>query len=314
MAEIPADWDELSGGELLSAAVLDVLKEVSDTEFSCVVHPAYVCTEYRMKLNIFTFGKLRLRIPFTVIAPPMSVDQRGYTGDLPALVEDYKGRGDLFLMLNLEDRPESISGIALARTLSSCIFENRFDSLEDYFSSLRSGYRRRLLKALGKGRSLAVKKIRNSDFDDSLHRLYLNVLRRSKYPLETLGKDFFRAFDGEIFVFYEEKKPLAFVALREAGGHMDFVFGGMDYEKRDHCDLYYNMLLQILRVGIERKVTTINFGQTAEASKQRIGCRLSQRYMMAFSGNRVLNRLLIWSAPLLGYSQPGEAYRCLKTK
>lgn len=310
--DIPDNWDLLTEGGLLSAKNLALLQTASDTVFQCVVHRRYLCTEYNLKLNLFTFGKLRLALPFTVIAPPVSIDRCGFAGDLQALVDDYKRRKGLFLILNLEHEPKAVNGIAGAQTLATCLFHNRFASFDEYLSALRSTYRRRLLQALQKGTPLAVKKIDNVDFSDEMHALYLNVLRRSKYPLETLGAEFFRQFDGELYAFLEQERPLAFVAIRFRNDIMEFVFGGMDYDQRDEFDLYYHMLLHMVRLGIEKGVRAINFGQTAEHSKMRVGCQLSERYMAAFSGNFLWNGLLALGKSFLGYTKPKCTYQCFK--
>lgn len=80
---------------------------------------------------------------------------------------------------------------------------------------------------------------------------------------------------------------------------LSFIFGGMDYEHRNKYDLYYNMLLHLVKIGIKNNVERINFGQTAEATKCRIGCILEERYMLAFASSKLLTRLLCFIAPLL---------------
>jgi hypothetical protein len=304
--EVPSDWD---CGGWLSAEVLRAAAGASNISFRCVVGQKYRCVEYDIKLNIFTFGKIKLDFPFTVIGPPFSIDKTGFEGDFKELAEDYSRRAGIFLALNLPRRPE---GIAYAATLPSCVFDNVFSSFEEYMAALRGGYRRRNLIALKKGEALEIKKITNQDFSNDLLRLYLNVLNRSKYPLETLNVTFFQNFNGKIFVFYLKKTPVGFAALHNTDAELEFVFGGMDYEKRDEFDIYYNILLFILRYGIESGVKTINFGQTAESSKLRIGCRLSERYMAAFSGNALADWGLKNFGSALGYKAPLEKYRPFK--
>jgi len=303
-ADVPADW---RGNEWLGKEPLEKLKGVSDTPFRCVTHPEYHCTEYDIKMSLFTFGKLKFRIPMTVIGSPLSVDCMGYEGDFAALVRDYKRRKGLFLALNLSEEPNL--PIARAQTLASCIFDNKFSSFDSYLTALRSGYRRRILAALEKGKTLTIRKIENKDFDDGLYDLYLQVLSRSKYPLETLNIEFFRRFEGDIFVFYEKETAVAFAALIQKGNRLNFIFGGMDYEKRDRFDSYYNLLLSILRYGIESGVQTINLGQTAEQTKLRLGCYLEHKYMAAFSGNRFIDWLLRRFGRMLGYKESQNNYR-----
>jgi hypothetical protein len=85
--------------------------------------------------------------------------------------------------------------------------------------------------------------------------------------------------------------------------HMSFVLGGMNYTFRDAFDLYYNMLLHMLRIGIDNKVNIIDFGQTAENTKCRLGCDIEERFMAAFSGNKIVTKLLCRFAHLLEYNQ-----------
>ena len=303
-ADIPGDW---RGHGWLSKESLEKLKGASDTPFRCVTHPEYLCTEYDIKLNLFTFGRFKCRLPMTVVGFPASIDHVGYEGMFSALVRDYKRRKGLFLALNLLEEPGL--PVAKAQTLATCVFSSAYSSFEAYVAALRSGYRRRILAALEKGKALAVCKIENSDFTEEMHGLYLQVLLHSKYPLETLNSDFFRRFEGDIFAFYEGETAVAFTALLRKGERLHFIFGGMDYEKRDRLDLYYNMLLFILRYGIACGAKAIDYGQTAEQTKLRLGCDLERRYMAAFCGNRCIDWLLRHFGGMLGYKEPLNDYR-----
>ncbi len=95
---------------------------------------------------------------------------------------------------------------------------------------------------------------------------------------------------------------------------MSFVFGGMNYQYRDEYDLYYNMLLHMLKIGIKNQVKVIDLGQTAENTKCRLGCELEERYMAAFSRNRLISTLLCRFAPLLAYDQEQIHYNVFNGK
>jgi ubiquinone biosynthesis protein Coq4 len=158
-------------------------------------------------------------------------------------------------------------------------------------------------------KKLQIKKIEPKNFDERHYALYLNVLRRSKYPLETLGIDFFKNFDAEIYEFYlNDNNPIAFVQIKQIEDILYFVFGGMDYSSRDELDLYYNMLLYILQIGLERGVRLIDFGQTAESAKMRLGCKLSKKFMYARSSNGILNFGLKVFAGMLVYNDKFEYF------
>lgn len=290
--KIPADWDLLmKENPMLNSDLLSILKKSNPNDFRMVTHSDYCCCEYKIKMNIFTFSKIKLDVAMTVIAPPVSICSTGYAGDLQALIRDYKKRKGLFLILNIENIPNNIN-VATGETLGNCILENRWNDFDEYLSAMKSGYRRRLHIALKKSESLCWKLIDGNDFTDEMHSLYLNVFKRSKYPLECLSADFFRMFPGEIYCLFEKDIPLSFVLLKEEKGGLSFIFGGMDYSKRDQYDLYMNMLIFIIRECIKRKCKFADLGQTAEESKTRIGAVVSRRYLCIFSGNKMLSFLL----------------------
>lgn len=282
-----------------------------DTPYKLMVGKGYRCCEYEKKMNIFSFGKAKLTLPFTIIAPPASIDRVGYFGDLPSLIEDYSKRNGLFLILN--ERQDQSDLAACAHTLSTAVFTNKFSSYEEYKTSLRSHYRHRLLLAEKKGASLQWKRIPSQAFDQELYQLYLQVLHRSDFPLETLGIDFFRICPAEIYALYDlEQAPVAFIMTARSETQTTFIFGGLDYSRRDEYDLYYNMMIQVLRVGFVNQSDRIDFGQTAESTKCRLGCQLESRYMLFFSGNPLLMFLSKRLIHLVGYKPKPETYHVFK--
>lgn len=292
--------------------ILPCLQGASDTPFSVVVHPDYQCFEYVLKLNIFTFSRLRLHLPVTVVGLPVSLSKCGYAGDLNALIRDYQRRRGLFLVLNL-DAPCPEPSVGGGETLGTCLFSQSFSSLEDYLGALRSPYRRRLNIAQKKAEALRWRELAPEDFSESLYELYRQVADRTDYPLERLNLSFFRRFPARIHALYEGQTPVAFVQTRLQGNTLSFLFGGMDYQKRDRYDLYYNMLLQILRLGVDARAAAIDYGQTAERSKMRVGCTLHPKYMAVFCHIPLLNRMLKHVMGLFSYRAKTDPVNPFKT-
>ncbi len=282
-----------------------------DAPYRLIMGQNYKCCEYQKSINIFSFGKARLNLPFTVIAPPASIDTVGYFGDITSLIKDYSRRKGLFLILNERNKYEGSA--AVANTLATAIFTNDFASFDEYLQKLRSHYRRRLHLALAKGDGLQWKQIPSSSFDKELYLLYLQVLQHTQFPLETLAIDFFRECPAEIFALYDSaQKPLAFVMIAHEEASSTFIFGGMDYSLRDTFDLYYNMMIKILQEGIENGSKTIDFGQTAEKTKCRLGCALEPRFMLFFASNPVIMCFAKKMIRLIGYQPDPEPYRVFK--
>lgn len=288
--------------------ILSCLQGASDTPFSVVVHPDYQCFEYRMKLNIFTFSRLRLCLPVTVVGLPVSLSKCGYVGDLNALIRDYQRRRGLFLVLNL-DAPCSEPSVGRGETLGTCLFRQSFSSLEDYLRSLRSPYRRRLNIARKKAETLLWRELAPEDFSESLYDLYRQVVDRTDYPLERLSLSFFQRFPARVHVLYEQHVPVAFIQTLTQGDTLSFLFGGMDYQKRDQ----YDMLFQILRLGIDARIAAIDYGQTAERSKMRVGCALHPKYMAVFCHVSFFNQILKRVIGLFSYRAKTDPVNPFKT-
>lgn len=310
-------WEErvVANQYLTSDVILNAT--TPEHRVKAILHPSYCACEYKIKLNILTFSRLKINLPFTVIAPPASLDCSGYIGNVEELIADYKRRNGLFLILNLKKNDAELildNAVAVGKTLPTCIFHNSFENFDHYLSSLRSSYRRRINAALAKGRQLDITRIRNADFGPELHEFYLEVLRHSAFPLEELPLSFFQRSGCDIDVFYFAGKPVAFVMYTIKNDVMSFVFGGMNYQYRDGYDLYYNMLLHMLKIGIKNQVKVIDLGQTAENTKCRLGCELEDRYMAAFCRNRFVSMLLCHFAPLLAYDQEQIHYNVFNGK
>ncbi len=270
------------------------------TDKGRVVHkattPTYHCTYYDIKLNIFSFAKASLRLPFTVIAPPASVDRTGYCGSLADIITDFQKHRGTYLALNLtaDDIRTLPDNIASGKTLPTCVFDNTFPNFDVYLSALRHSHRRRIKKAMERARSLDIAHIPHQAFDEHMYTLYLNVLNNSSYPLETLPIEFFRSELLDTYTLRYNEQTLAFVSLfyDKKENELNFIFGGMDYSKLKEYDLYYNMLIAILKKGMELQVSRINLGQTAEYAKCFVGARLEERYMICFSSNSTTNFLI----------------------
>lgn len=307
----------------LKKSILDNLEHKVDI----ITTEKYIYCKYNQKINIFTFGKLKLNLPFIIIAPPISIDDVGFNGDINALIKDLKSNSKfaMYLFLNLQQHHIEMlvdKKIGLSYTLSSCIFNNinpinsqQFTNFNEYKNSLRSHYRRRLNQALTKGKNLIIEKINNINFDNNLYNLYLQVLNHNKkYKLETLPLKFFQNSECEIYTFKKDAKTLAFIMINNTQKSTYFIFGGLDYKFRDEYDLYYNMLIFALNKGFENKSDTINLGQTAENTKCRLGCDQSLRYIISFSSNPILNYIICKSQSKLGNKILDKKFNVFKNK
>lgn len=282
---------------------------------------------YKMKMNIFTFGKLSCYINMRVVGYPCSLSESGYiTNDENLMLEYVKSIKGAKLVLNVTD-PIKDRNYIIGETLPTCILNINFKTLKAYLQHLRSSYRRRLNKAIKNCQDIEIKEINETketiekkeinetkEFDDNIvdiYHLYLNTYNKSNYKLEKLEKGFFEKIDAVKLVFLKEDKPIGFVLLKKVKEKLVFMLCGMDYEY-DTTDLYYYMLLNIIEYAIKNNCKIIDFGQTSEETKMKFGAVLEKRYFYAHHSNKILNQIVKLGKGVLEYKYKFPNYHVFK--
>lgn len=291
--------------------LLLLLEEVNPCSQRYYIKNNTLLVTYMHRLNLLNFTKkFRLNLPVRIAAMPVSVEIPGVFGsidDALGIINELRG---LTLILNSDT---ALPGGGC--TLSSFIFRNEFTDFEDYMSSLRSSYRRRIRTALEKGSDLHISRIEVSDFSETHYDLYRSVYERSGNKLELLPIEFFRKCGAEIYEFRDPRNDLlAFVQLLESKNELMFLFCGFREEDVKSCDIYMNMLLFILREGIRRSSNAINFGQTSEETKSKLGCEEVKKYLHIHHSNPIINWILQKLTPYFSYKGYPCRHRVYKEK
>ena len=304
--ELSDTWDTLFKDSFyMSKHYLDILENCNPCHQQYVLindRSAFII--YELKLNIFCYARMKFNLKINIIGIPASVSRQGYhmeEGDIIELENYIIKAKKSCIILNAEDSFLS-KNLIQGETLPTCKLQIMWNSFEDYKLSLRSHYRYRLNNALKKGEKIIIKKLEdNSLFDEPMYALYEQVYEKSNYKLEKLSIDFFRRMPTDIYVFYIEEHPAAFVQLADHKNELFFVFGGMDYALNHGYDLYRNMLIFILRHGIENKYESIDMGQTAEDAKMKLGCKQYKKYMHLYHPNFIIRFLIKLFVKKLSY-------------
>ncbi len=273
---------------------------------------------YSLRLDLFTY--LVVKSPFTmhIVGVPCSVSSSGILGDeklFSTLFEEIKKQQKgMLLMLNLDNKmpgAELLSG----RTLPTMLFYNTFSSYTNYMSSLRSHYRRRLLRISKSFSGVERKLMHCKDFTGEMYAQYLEVLKRSKGKLETLSLDFFQQLPPAFILttYTINTQLLGWKITISFDEKYYFFLGGIDYRARLKFNTYFNLLLDIIREGINNKAVIIDFGQTAEVPKMRLGCVLDEKSMLAHHSNPLFRKLLKVGGKALEYSTVVEEAHVFKT-
>lgn len=155
-------------------------------------------------------------------------------------------------------------------------------SFDDYLAAMSSKYRVRVRRALKDFKGITVRTMSLEEVKQQMsviEDLYLQVIDRSAFKLatfdikhlvpmyENLGADKF-----ECRGFFKGDELVAFTSCY-AGANNDKVAGMLGFRKdlqRKH-DLYFNMLIEIVKDGIDRKFGRIIMGRTAMEIKSSLG-------------------------------------------
>jgi hypothetical protein len=132
--------------------------------------------------------------------------------------------------------------------------------------------------------------------------MYLKVYERSSGKLEKLNADFFRNLPARFRMtrFAGEGIGYGWVITFSDDDRYSFFLGGNAYSG-DSESLYHIQLMTVLKQGIEAGARTIDFGQTAEIPKLRLGGFQQEKILLGRHHNPFCNLLLQASIGMLSY-------------
>jgi len=195
------------------------------------------------------------------------------------------------MLLNIED--EDPRGFAKGLTCPKCILTNKFNSFDHYMNSLRSNYRYRYNKCFKKSEMLTLEYLDDNElFTEEMYECYLQVYNKSRIRVEKLPIEFFRGKFFKIFVLKNDKKVVGFGQMLPNGKELIFEFVGVDYQFNNQYDTYHRILLEIVKYGIENNFETIDFGQTADESKLKLGSQYTMLYAYMHHSNKIINSII----------------------
>ncbi len=320
--DLPSSWDKgCQDNPLLCRSRLRILEQVNPCEQRYYLLENRDSTSlfltYQHRLDILTYGKGSLRLPVTIIGLPCSVSWPGLhiqQQDVKSFTLALKKIPGALLILNKKESLPLSPTCAQGLTLPNCELDIRGLDFPSYLGRMRSHYRYKLRSSIKRFQGVKTKVLQdNKTFDSRLYRLYEQVYERSEFKLEKLPIVFFQNFPATISVFSTGGKVLGFTQTMlsdqnnqeyQKNQEQIFLFGGMDYGLNQQYHIYINMLLHVVRSGMEQGAERINLGQTAEDVKTRLGCTLHRRYLSARHANPLLNLLVSKGINLLSYTAP----------
>jgi len=315
--DLPTSWDRAcTDNPFLSRAALTILEQVNPTGQRYYLleneDRGSLFMTYQHRLDILTYGHGNLRLPVTILGIPCSVSWPGLQiqeQDLEPFRQALEKISGALLILNGKEPPLPLSPIcAQGLTLPNCELDVRGLDFPAYLDRMRSHYRYKIRGSLKRFQGVKTRVLKNnSEFDNRLYQLYEQVYERSDFKLEKLSLAFFQQFPATIAVFSAGDKLLGFTQTMfsdQGDQEQIFLFGGLDYCLNEQFHTYINMLLHVVRSGMEQGAELVNLGQTAEDVKTRLGCTLQRRFLYARHSNPLIHFLIRRGISLLSYTAP----------
>ena len=321
---LPEAWDLLAGDNPYLKR--DFLSFIERTEadyqpryYMLYAHSgeldSYFIAHRRRGYNLGMFSPVNLPITVTLIYLPMCVTRSGVVlGSLrEAVFREIQAIKGFKMVLNLPDG--EVDSFAVGLTCPKCILTLRWSSLEDYLGSMRSPYRNHYKRILKKTAGLTIRHLENGTaFDNLLYSLYCYVRDSSRVRIERLSKAYFQGEMFRLFVAEEQGRPVGFVQLLENGTELIFEFVGLDYQCNARLPVYHRLLLEIVDYGIRGGFRAIDFGQTADDTKLKLGCKYTYLYAALHHSNPLINAVCRKFAPFLEYKPLTTRFRVFKEK
>lgn len=300
--ELPDQWDDTFGvpGLFCHKKILGHLFATSPLkqEYFSLEQPGQrplYGTVCRSNLP-FTVGPVTIYRPTTICSLPIpfSTDP-GFTdearlNEVAGILNEFQG--GFQIITGLSARVADMPGWSCRRHFPTVDLDIRWGTYGEYLEGFRSDYKSRITQALARGSRIKSRLIEPDELDENMHALYTAVARR--YNSMVLPRDYFIKFPYENYILGLEADEAiwAWAFLVPKGRHLYFLFGGFNDRLNNEYNIYYNLLLAIVRFSIERKFEKINLGQTAELSKMRIGGYTVERYQLVRHTNPIINQIL----------------------
>ncbi|MBR2370831.1 MAG: GNAT family N-acetyltransferase [Clostridia bacterium] len=321
--ELPSEWDGLAaqnGNIYLNRKFLEFI-ERTEADYTPAYYLFYdgdkldscFIAYKRRGYNVAMFTPISFRISVTLIYLPMSVTASGIIlGKLRDEVFDEIRRIRGYKMiLNLND--ENAPGYATGLTCSKCILDLSFSSFDDYLLHLRSHYRNHAKKVFKRAQDISIRYIDNrTEFTDEMYEMYLSIQRKSRIKIETLSANYFRGDMFKMFVAELDGHVVGFVQLLENGSELIFEFVGVDQEYNEKYPVYHRMLYEIIRYGIDGGFKTIDFGQTADDTKLKLGCHYEELWAALHHSSPIINGFCKLIAPFIEFKPLKTEFRVFR--
>ena len=174
-------------------------------------------------------------------------------------------------------------------------------SFDGYLEAMSSKYRKNIRRGLKKGKELKKHEL-NLDqiesFETRIFELYQSVKDNANFNLFELNPKYFYSLkkqmgdDFKLVGYFHEEELISFYTLINNYDTLDAHFLGYQADANRTFMLYFNMLLDMVKYGIENGYEHVEFARTAMEIKSSVGAEPKDMMVYIKYENKILNRLV----------------------
>jgi hypothetical protein len=177
--------------------------------------------------------------------------------------------------------------------------DQEWDSFDDYILAMKSKYRVRVRRARKKASSLEKRQLSLEEihsYADDISRLYKNVAEQAGFNLFILPKNYFYSLQKQLknnmklVAYFQEGKMVGYYTNIYNAGELDAHFLGYDPICNKDCQLYLNMLYDLVDDAIHLKAHNLILSRTAMEIKSSIGAEAQEMFLYMRTINPILNK------------------------
>jgi hypothetical protein len=153
-------------------------------------------------------------------------------------------------------------------------------NLDDYLSAVTSKYRVRIKKAKSKIKDFEIRSLEadeilehakeiNELFEEIISNVSFNALKFPEGYFANLKKEL--GADFEFLGFFKDDIFKGFFTIIHGNEEMEAHYIGIRNKDNKAYSIYFNLLLELTRIGIERGYKRVNFSRTAMEIKSSVG-------------------------------------------
>jgi predicted N-acyltransferase len=191
-------------------------------------------------------------------------------------------------------------------------FHESWSSMDDYLASMKTKFRTRAKSVYSKSKVLTIQDFTYEDIKKNAERiehLFGNVIENSDFSFGQLNAQAFinlKSNLGDDFSFrgaWLNDELVGFSTALFNGDVIEANFVGLDYEFNKEYSVYQRFLYDYVEQGLNRNLTELHLGRTAELVKSQIGALPTNMKLYAKHRKSVSNLLL---RPIIQSISPSE--------